>query len=288
MSFRVGGILLAVLATVSFGSLEGRAQDDSTGPVLVWQDEFEEGGRPDTTKWRYETGFVRNREMQWYQPENARVRDGNLVIEARREEVPNPNYDPDSDHWREERRTARYTSASLTARDAFAVQYGRVEVRARIEAEPGLWPAIWTVGLRHGWPEGGEIDLMEYYEDSILANVCWADPAGDPAWDTVQKPMSWVRAQTGQEDWANKFHVWRMEWTPKTIRLYVDDLLLNEYDVSRATTEEGFNPFRQPHLLKLNLAIGGDKGGDPSDTDFPAHYRIDYVRVYQTAPSTRP
>lgn len=287
MISRIGGILLLALAIISFGTMEGRAQDDSTGAALVWQDEFEEDGRPDTTKWRYETGFVRNREMQWYQPENARVRDGNLVIEARREQVPNPNYDPDSDHWREERRTARYTSASLTARDAFAVQYGRVEVRARIEAEPGLWPAIWTVGLRHGWPEGGEIDLMEYYDDSILANVCWADPEGDPAWDTVQKPMSWVRVQTGQEDWASKFHVWRMEWTPETIRLYVDDVLLNEYDVSRATTEEGFNPFRQPHLLKLNLAIGGEQGGDPSDTEFPARYRIDYVRVYQTAPATR-
>jgi beta-glucanase (GH16 family) len=160
-------------------------------------------------------------------------------------------------------------------------------VRAKIEAESGLWPAIWTVGLNRGWPEGGEIDIMEYYQDSILANVCWPDSAGNPAWDTVQRKMAWVRDTTGQDDWASDFHVWRMEWTPETIRLYVDDLLLNTYDVSRAATEDGFNPFRQPHLLKLNLAIGGTQGGDPSQTAFPARYRIDYVRVYETASDSR-
>jgi beta-glucanase (GH16 family) len=283
--FRAVFFLGVVVAAGTLGAGAACAQADTSTAALVWQDEFEDEGRPDTTMWRYETGFVRNRELQWYQRENAYVEDGHLVIEGRREEVSNPHYDPDSDHWRNERRRARYTSASLTARDAFAFQYGRVEVRARIEAEPGLWPAIWTVGLRHGWPEGGEIDIMEYYEDSILANVCWADPEGAPAWDTVQKSLSWVREQTGEDDWASSFHVWRMEWTPETIRLYVDDVLLNTYDVSRATTESGFNPLRQPHLLKLNLAIGGTKGGDPSQTDFPARYRIDYVRVYQTAPS---
>lgn len=284
--FRVGSLLCAVLAGVTVGVGAAYAQADTGDAVLVWQDEFEGEGRPDTTKWRYETGFVRNRELQWYQRDNTRVEDGHLVIEGRREEVPNPNYDPDSDHWREERRVARYTSASLTARDAFAFQYGRVEVRARIGAEPGLWPAIWTVGLRHGWPEGGEIDIMEYYDDSILANVCWAGPDGEPAWDTVRKPMAWIQEQAGQEDWASRFHVWRMEWTPETIRLSVDGILLNTYDVSRATTESGFNPLRQPHVLKLNLAIGGTQGGDPSKTDFPAEYRIDYVRVYQRPPAT--
>lgn len=278
-------LLLAgsALAALFCGTAMGQSPTGGAEEALVWRAEFEEEGRPDTTQWRYETGFVRNRELQWYQRENAQVKNGHLVIEARREEVPNSHYDPDSDHWREERRVARYTSASLTARDSFAIKYGRVEVRARIQAEPGLWPAIWTVGLNRGWPEGGEIDIMEYYQNSILANFCWPDSAGNPKWDSVQKKMSWVRDTTGNENWTSDFHVWRMEWTPETVRLYVDDLLLNEYDVSRASTEDGFNPFQQPHLLKLNLAIGGTQGGDPSQTEFPARYLIDYVRVYQNA-----
>lgn len=264
---------------VFFGGRSAFAQAEARS--IVWEDEFEGTGRPDTTRWRYETGFVRNRELQWYQRDNARVRDGHLIIEARREKTVNPNYDPDGRGWREERRIARYTSASLTARDSFAVRYGTVEVRARIQARPGLWPAIWSVGLRRGWPEGGEIDLMEYYQNAILANVCWPGPNDEPTWDDVKKPMSWVRQESGDNDWASQFHVWRMEWTPEKIKLYVDDILLNEFEVSRATTNDGFNPFRQPHLIKLNLAIGGTQGGDPSQTDFPARYVVDYVRVYE-------
>lgn len=276
------------LIVFSLIGLTGHAQSNaSERDSLIWSDEFEEAGRPDTTMWRYERGFVRNRELQWYQPENATVRGGHLVIEARREKKRNPNFDPDSDDWRDERRIAQYTSASLTTRDSFAFQYGRVDVRARIQAEPGLWPAIWTVGRDRGWPEGGEIDIMEYYQDMILANVCWADADGQPAWDTEKKSMEWIREQTGTTDWTSDFHVWRMEWTPDSIKLYVDDLLLNEYDVSRASnTDDGFNPFRHPHLLKLNLAIGGTQGGDPSQTPFPARYVVDYVRVYQPTPDS--
>jgi len=277
------GVTLALTPPTVERSMGQSAPSTEGAERLVWQDEFDESGRPDADKWRYETGFVRNRELQWYQPENVQVRDDHLVIEARRERKSNPKYDPDSDRWRERRRFARYTSASLTAREPFAFRYGRVEVRARIQAEPGLWPAIWTVGLHRGWPEGGEIDIMEYYRDMILANMCWPDSAGNPKWDAVKKKMQWVREQTGDDDWASKFHVWRMEWTPESIELYVDDLLLNTFDISRATEEDGFNPFRQPHLLKLNLAIGGTQGGDPSQTEFPARFVVDYVRVYQDA-----
>lgn len=285
MSRRISSRLLVLTSVVFLAAQctgDGGPSAESEAE-LVWRAEFEESGRPDTSTWWYERGFVRNRELQWYQPENARVRDGHLVIEARRETKMNPNYDADGDDWRERREEAPYTSASLTARDSLAFQYGSVEVRARIPVGPGLWPAIWTVGLNRGWPEGGEIDIMEYYQDHILANVCWADSTGDPAWDTVKEPLSWVREQTGTDDWASHFHVWRMEWTPDSIRLYVDDLLLNEFDVSRATEEDGFNPFRWPHLLKLNLAIGGTQGGEPAATSFPQRYLVDYVRIYREA-----
>lgn len=277
------GIALASTSLMVENTVAQSAPSAKEAEQLVWQDEFDESGRPDADTWRYETGFVRNHELQWYQPENAQVRDGHLIIEARREQTPNPNFDPGSDHWRGQRRFARYTSASLTAREPLAFTYGRVEVRARIQAEPGLWPAIWTVGLERNWPASGEIDIMEYYRDMLLANVCWPDEEGKPTWDAVKKKMGWVREQTGDDDWASKFHTWRMEWTPESIELYVDDLLLNEFDATRATAEDGFNPFRQPHLLKLNLAIGGTQGGDPSRTEFPARFVVDYVRVYRNA-----
>ena len=83
-----------------------------------------------------------------------------------------------------------------------------------------------------------------------------------------------------ENDWADKFHVWKMEWTREYIRLYLDDILLNEIDLKKSVNADGFNPFHQPHYILLNLAIGGN-GGDPSQSNFPSKYVVDYVRVYQ-------
>lgn len=254
------------------------------GYRLVWADEFETDGRPDETKWNYETGYSRNREMQWYQKENAVCRDGFLVIEGRKETRPNPLYNPEKQgDWRAERQNIEYTSACLTTQHRQAWTYGRFVVRAKIKTEEGLWPAIWFLGTHRAWPECGEIDLLEYYHHSILANVCWSAATSEKphaqSWRTVKKPMS----HFNDPKWDESFHTWRMDWTPEFIRLYVDDELFNEVPLSEALNPDGKGPkepFRQPMFLLLNLAMGST-GGSLEKTTLPSHYLIDYVRVYQ-------
>jgi serine acetyltransferase len=113
---------------------------------LVWHDEFNQAATcPDRAKWGFERGFVRNGELQWYQPENASCHDGVLVIEARQADKPNPNYRPNSTDWRENRASASYTSASMTSKRSFT--YGRFEMFARIDTRQGSWPAFWTLGV---------------------------------------------------------------------------------------------------------------------------------------------
>lgn len=249
---------------------------------LVWADEFDDEGRPDPARWTYETGFVRNEELQWYQPDNAWCEGGRLIIEARRERRSNPGHDAGSAQWQRRRRYADYTSASVTTRGLHSWQYGRFEMRAKIDTRPGLWPAFWTLGVDGRWPANGEIDIMEYYRGMLLANVAWLSGTGwRPAWRTTETRITAL----GTSDWAEEFHVWRMDWTPDEVRLYVDDRLLNAVRLAETFNQEGSgrNPFRQPHYIILNLAIGGTQGGDPSATAFPARYQIDYVRVYQTS-----
>lgn len=242
---------------------------------LVWADEFKKAGRPDPTSWTFENGFVRNEELQWYQPQNAWVEGGRLIIEGRREQVVNPRFQEGNKDWRRNRRTAEYTSACVKTWKKREWLYGRFEVRAKIQARPGLWPAIWTLGWTQPWPSCGEVDILEYYQHSILANTAYG--VGGGSWKTVKTPYSEIARGSG---WDEQFHTWRMDWDHDWIRIYLDDRLLNETDLSKTTNPDGFNPFRQPHYLLLNLAIGST-GGDPSKTAFPSRYEIDYVRVYQ-------
>lgn len=253
---------------------------DSPEYRLVWADEFNVDGRPDPNNWIYEQGFVRNEELQWYQPDNAVCRDGLLIIEAQREHKLNPNYRPGSRNWRQNREKIEYTSACLLTRGKHQWTYGRFEMRARFATQAGLWPAFWTLGSAREWPGCGEIDIMEYYRGDLLANACWAAPGRWQAvWDTVKKPV----ADFNNPQWDQAFHVWRMDWDEQAIKLYVDDLLLNtiELDKTINQTPDQANPFHEPHYLLVNLAIGGTNGGDPSTTPFPTRYEIDYVRVYQ-------
>ncbi|OGV54626.1 MAG: beta-glucanase [Lentisphaerae bacterium GWF2_50_93] len=257
------------------------------GYRLVWADEFDKDGAPDPKNWKFENGFVRNKEAQWYQPENAFCKDGKLVIEGRREKKPNPNFKEGSKEWKENRKFIEYTAASLKTSGLHNWQYGRFEVKAKISAKQGLWPAIWFLGISGEWPSCGEIDLMEYYKDDILANACWGtDKKYQAKWSTTKKPVK----SFNDPDWDQKFHVWRMDWDKDAIRLYVDDILLNNVDLNKTInpTDKGpKNPFHQPHYLLLNLAIGGDNGGDPTNTLFPTRYEIDYVRVYQKFDSSQ-
>ncbi|VGO15458.1 Beta-glucanase [Pontiella desulfatans] len=261
-----------LLAPVSQGAPGGYA--------LVWADEFNVDGRPDPANWTYEHGHSRNHEAQWYQPENAWCTNGFLVIEARRERVPNPGHKPGSKDWRKQWDHANYTSACLITRGLHSWQYGRFEMRAKIDTRAGLWPAFWTLGNEGDWPTNGEVDIMEYYQDKLLANVIWgAVPYSPPKHKSVKTPL----AKLG-EGWADDFHLWRMDWDEEHIRLYVDDRLLNETKTD-ATRNPGKgrieHPFGQPHYILLNLAIHGTCGGDPAATEFPARFEVDYVRVYQ-------
>jgi beta-glucanase (GH16 family) len=254
---------------------------------LVWSEEFNRNGLPDPAIWNYEQGFVRNHEAQWYQAENAFQEDGLLVIEARREQRPNPTYRPNGRHWGQQRDSIHYTSACLTTQGKYSFCYGRLEVCARIPTAGGSWPAIWTLGSSMQWPSCGEIDVMEYYRikgvPHILANVAWGnDQRYQAVWNS--KRLSYEHFTQRDPDWAQRFHVWRMDWDETSIRIYLDDELLNE--VSLHTTINGrigrhTNPFHRPQYILLNLALGGDNGGDIDDTAFPMRYEIDYVRVYQ-------
>ena len=284
MSMKVGlaiGVVLMALSSAQARELKAPASDKSGSSYkLVWADEFENKGAPDPNQWTYERGFVRNQELQWYQPENARCENGMLLIEARRERKQNPGYKPGGNNRPGSREYAEYTSASVTTRGLHSWRYGRFEMRARIDTRPGLWPAFWMLGVQGRWPKGGEIDIMEYYKGLLWANVAWGSKQpGTAKWDDSKKPIT----EFGDPDWSKKFHVWRMDWDDQSIKLYVDDLLLNSTDLKDTVNEdaEAKNPFHQPHYMILNLAIGGTSGGDPSGTEFPAKFEVDYVRIYQ-------
>jgi beta-glucanase (GH16 family) len=272
------GVVLMALSSVQ--AQEQKATTSDPSYKLVWADEFDYRGALDPNKWTYERGFVRNQELQWYQPENARCENGMLIIEARRERKQNPGYKPGGGNRRGNREFAEYTSASVTTRGLHSWTYGRFEMRGRIDTRPGLWPAFWMLGVQGRWPRGGEIDIMEYYKGILLANVAWGGKQpGQTRWDDSKKPIT----EFGDPDWSKKFHVWRMDWDDKSIKLYVDDLLLNSTDLKDTVNEdqEAKNPFHQPQYIILNLAIGGTSGGDPSHTEFPARFEVDYVRIYQ-------
>ena len=256
------------------------------GYRLVWHDEFEGKGRPGKD-WTYETGFVRNEELQYYQPDNATVHDGVLDIEGRVERVMNKKYYPQVDNWRHNRRYADYSSASLTTQGRHAFRYGRFEIRAKIPTASGSWPAIWLLGNKHEWPECGEIDIMEYYikygAPGILANACWAgDTEEDTQWDSSCTPLTHFSDR--DPAWATRFHVWSMEWDKDNIRLYLDNELLNHIDLRKTINGKargtGINPFHSPQYLLLNLALD-TRVKELNPADFPMRYEIDYVRVYQ-------
>ena len=279
-------ILLLVFLMFGAITLPLQAQTDWK---LIWSEEFNTDGVYNPEVWEPERGFVRNHEDQWYQRENAYLQDGCLVIEARKEEGKlNPMYRPEGRRdWRSERKEIGYTSASLTTRLSFEFLYGRLEVRAKIPIGSGSWPAIWLLGKGMPWPSCGEIDVMEYYRINdvphILANAAWGkDRLNSAVWNSKKIPFSHFTDKDA--DWASKFHLWRMDWTPKAIRIYLDDELLNDIPLTQTingTIGQHQNPFTRPLYLLLNLAIGGDNGGRIDDAAFPMKYEIDYVRVYQ-------
>lgn len=280
--------LILLFISMSFSTLLTAAKlgpPDADGYKLVWAEEFDKDGVPDPKVWSFEEGFKRNREHQWYQEDNAYVKDGILVFEARKEKRPNPTYKPGSNQWQTKRKFIEFTSASINTKGKKSFKYGRFLVRAKIDVREGMWPAIWTIGNVGKWPSNGEIDLMEYYSGYVLGNAVWGTKTPWKGhWDAKKVPLK----QLGGQKWADEFHVWRMDWDVNSIKLYVDDFLVNEIDILKTFNDapKKFgapdNPFRQPHFILLNLALGGDNGGDPHKSEWPGQFLVDYVRVYQT------
>lgn len=275
-------LLIHTLLTLCFClSLKAQEVRLYKGYKLVWSDEFSKDGPPDPKKWSFEKGFIRNNELQWYSQENAYCKDGKLYIEARKVDQDNPNYKAASLDWKTNRKKIHYSSASLTTKGLHSWKYGRFEVRAKISDQTGLWSTIWTHGIEGEWPSSGEIDLLEYYDNSILANACWGTNQRYKAkWQSRKQKIT----SFNDPDWDKHFHTWRMDWNSKEIKLYLDDKLLNTIDLNKTInpTDKGpRNPFHQPHYLLLSLAVGGSAGGDPKAVEFPAKTIIDYVRIYQ-------
>jgi len=272
-------LLLIGACNIYAGVKTQQTTDTPDGFNLVWADEFNSTGKPDSANWNYEYGFVRNEELQWYQPENASIGNGLLLIEARKEEKPNPGYKENSRSWRTNRSTIQYTSSCLLTRGKQSWLYGRFELRAKIGISKGMWPAWWTLGVDKGWPGNGEIDIMEYYRGMLLANIACLGSDRKAQWFS----NTFKTDSLGGEAWASKFHVWRMDWTEEFIALYCDEQLLNKVTLDKLVNKDGsgFNPFKQKHYMLLNLAMGGMNGGDITGTTFPQKFEIDYVRVYQ-------
>jgi len=206
-----------------------------------------------------------------------------LLIEGRRVNLKNPNYAPGSSDWKRNREYIQYTSSSIQTRGSRQWQFGRFEIRARIDTAKGAWPAIWTLGIKGQWPSNGEIDIMEFYRidnfPTILANAAWGTTERWKAkWDDAKLHLSDFTKR--DPDWVKKFHIWRMDWDENSILLYLDNVLINSVALSETINPDGLNPFKQPHYLLLNLAIGAN-GGDPSKSKFPVTYEVDYVRVFQ-------
>ncbi len=240
------------------------------GYALVWSDEFTADGLPDMSKWAYDTGMNKpgwhNRELQYYsaaRAENAEVREGRLILQARKEPM------PQAADWGGQ----RYTSSRLFTKGRAEWTYGFFEVRARLPCGRGSWPAIWMLNSAVVWPTGGEIDIMEHVgrqPGRVFSTVHTRAAYGAGTGGAVQLA-----------DACTAFHDYQMHWTPQAIRFGVDGQAHFEY-VNPGTGPDRW-PFDAPQFLILNIAVGGDFGGPVDDTIFPLRMEIDHVRVYQQA-----
>ena len=224
---------------------------------LVWSDEFDVDGVPDTTKWGYDLGAGGgwgNNEVQTYTnaASNVTVSAGNLVITALKT-------------------GSSYTSARLKSENKFEFTYGKVEARAKLPFGGGTWPAIWMLGQDYAtntWPACGEIDIMEHkgnMQNTIHGTLHYpgVSPGGGNGGTTVIQNAS------------TQYHIYKTIWSPTSIQFFVDDVLF--HSVPNTNTL----PFNSDFFLILNVAMGGDFGGtiDPAFTQ--SSMEIDYIRVYQ-------
>ena len=248
---------------------------------LVWSDEFDYTGLPDPRKWGYEEGFVRNKEPQYYtrgRLENARVENGALIIEARKETFKNPHFNSGNPKMGIQPEFAEYTSASLTTKNLASWRFGRMEIRAKLPQGAGQWPAFWMLGIDHdstGWPGCGEIDIMEYWArqpHEMTSTVHWRKDGKH------QQDSGKLNVPSSLGD----FHVYALEWDDEKMDFFCDGKKYHTVPLSELE-DKGGNAFRKPFYILLNLAIEG-RGRKVDDSVFPRQFVVKYVRVYEPKP----
>jgi beta-glucanase (GH16 family) len=251
-------LLLLSFVAVSLFSFEA-VSGQTAYKKLVWSDEFNKPGLPDSTKWGYDLGAGGwgNDELEYYtsRPGNAIVKNGTLIITARKEDY----------------KGSAYTSARLLTKGKFSFTYGKVEVRAKLPEGLGTWPAIWMLGSdisTLGWPGCGEIDIMEHLGRDM-----------NKIYGTLHYPGHSGANGNGNtkmiKNATTEFHVYSLEWSASSIKIYLDGQLLHTVANSQGI------PFNHSFFIILNVAMGGGFGGavDPSFTH--AEMEVDYVRVYR-------
>ena len=248
---------------------------------LMWNDEFDYTGAPNSSKWHRQTyppvgSSWFNGELQHYTAriENSYVNNGSLKIKAIRESYRDPTSGS----------TKQYTAARLNSKYAF--KYGRVEVRAKLPAAQGTWPAIWTLGKNisengaywqkqgYGdttWPTCGEIDIMEQDSNKSITSGAFHFPDSN---GNHTYTFNYLSVSNTDSSW----HVYAMDWSAETIELSVDGTVFH-------TLNNAQNPyFDNEHFILLNIAMGGQLGGTISDDFISDIMEIDYVRVYELQP----
>ena len=226
---------------------------------LVWSEEFDTPGAPSSATWGYDTGAGGwgNNEVQYYttRTDNAIVSDGTLKITLKKE-----SYQGSS-----------YTSARLLSKGKFSFQYGKIVVRAKLPAGGGTWPAIWMLGdniSSAGWPACGEIDIMEHVGNDLnRIHGSLHDPSSYG--NTVNTGTTVVPGVT------EAFHIYSLEWSETTIRFFVDNVPY--YTFGNNST----HPFNQKFFIILNVAMGGNFGGNINPDFTSGTMEVDYMRVYQ-------
>lgn len=257
------GVLIIVSAACFHAGNKDGARDRAG---LIWSDEFDYSGPVDSTRWVYQTGGHGwgNRERQYYRAGtgNAEVKDGKLFITARKEEFEGKPY----------------TSARITTKNRFEVQYGRIVSRMKLPSGQGIWPAFWMLGESidsAGWPGCGEIDIMEMIggegrENTVHGTAHWADSTGKHVY--LGEPVT-----LSEGSFADGFHVFSISWDQEKIIWKMDGAAYHQQDI----TSPQMHAFHKPFYLLLNLAVGGDWPGYPdSTTVFPQVLEVDYVRVF--------
>ena len=226
---------------------------------LFWSEEFNTDGPPDPTKWGYDLGAGGwgNQELEYYtsRPENAVVKDGVLKINLIKESY----------------NGSAYTSARLLSKGKFEFTYGKVEIKAKLPAGVGTWPAIWMLGSNVNtvpWPACGEIDIMEHLGrtlNTIYGTLHYPGHSGGSA----------NGATTVIANATTEFHIYSVEWTAAAIKIFVDNTLFH------TVANDGSIPFNHDFFLILNVAMGGGFGGTPDPAVTNATMEIDYIRVYK-------